>query len=229
MAFDKAGTGILTGGDRPSYEIWISEVDSTGAQRDERVVKAARRLRHFFLRYRQRELGCPSLANTLAEQAVDKVCGTTNPKTIRHPHSYLKAAYIHVVDRYLHRERRFVSVDFERDDERLPTQLVSEAELQNLERLLQIKEVLAAMDQQTLSVFAARRAGYTGKEIARGLGITANALYTSYSRGLTRVIEAFGISPAALSDNQRIDGSEQRRARRGPKATAFPHPKPSQS
>jgi hypothetical protein len=224
MALDKGGTRIFSGEPSPSYEIWISEVDSSGAGRDGRVVEAARKMRDFFLHYRQSELGCPSLANTLAEQAVDKVSEALKQGAIEY-HSYLKTAFMHLVNRYPYRERRLVSVDFARDDERVPEQLVSEAEVRNLERLIQIKQILTVMDPQTLSVFAARRAGYSGKQIADRLGITTNALYTSYCRGLARVIEVLGVSSAAVRDNQQVHGSERQGKRRQEKARGVLHPK----
>ncbi len=224
MAADKGGASIFSDV-RPTYEIWIGEVDSSGAKRDPRVVEAARKMQHFFLHYRQSELGCPSLANTLAEQAVDKVCEAVQQAAIEHPHSYLKIAFMHLVNRYLYRERRLVSVDFARDDERVPEQLVSEADVRNLERFIQIKEILRVMDAQTLSVFAARRAGYSGKQIADRMGITTNALYTSYCRGLARVIQTLGGSPAAVRDNQQVHGSERRGKRRQEKARGILHPK----
>lgn len=225
MAFDKAGTSILSVNPRQPYEIWISEVDSSGAKRDPRVIKAAEKMRHFFLHYRQSELGCPSLANTLAEQAVDKVCSALKQESIQHPQAYLKTAFRHVVNCYLRRERRLVPIDS--SDGHVPDPLVSETDVEDLERLIQINEILTAMDPQTLSVFTARRAGYTGKEIARRLGMTTNALYTGYCRGLTHVIKKFGLPLASVSDNQQVHGSEQRRTRRQEQPAHISYPRHS--
>jgi RNA polymerase sigma factor (sigma-70 family) len=227
MTFQKLGTGILSGDARSSYEIWISEIDSSGAKRDLRVVQAAQKMRRFFLQYRQSELGCPSLANTLAEEAVDNVCRTLKNRLVRHPHTYLKTAFVHAVNRYLRRERRLISVEFERDDETLPKELTSETDVKNLEQIVQIQEILTVMDPQTLSIFAARRAGYTGKEIAKSLGVTTSTLYSSYSRGLTHVIETLGLSLTTVRENQQVHGSERQREKRKEEPARLPHPKHS--
>jgi DNA-directed RNA polymerase specialized sigma24 family protein len=224
MVSDEAVDGPFLSRTQAPYEIWISNVDSSGYTRDPRVVEAARKMKSFFLRYRQSELRCPSLANTLAEEAVDNTCQALERDEIRRPQSYLKTAFKHAVNRYLRRERRLISADFGRDEEQLLERVVSEDYVKDLERLIQFKEVLAAMDAKTLSIFAGRRAGYTGEEIAKHLGTTTNALYTTYSRGLAHVIKTFGLSPAMVRDNQQVNGSEQQRKRQQEQPTAIPHP-----
>ena len=197
-----------------SYEIWIGEVDAAGERRNPRVLSAAHRLKTFFLWYRRAELGCPSLANTLAEEAVDNACEVLTRGEIRNPQAYLRTVFKHAVDRYLRRERRLVPMEFESDSERLRKEFVSEEDVGNLERQIQIAQILAAMDEQTLSIFAGRRAGYTGEEIAKRLGMTTSALYTSYCRGLARVIEKFGLSATGGDENRNVDGGERKRKRR---------------
>lgn len=228
MAFDTADASFPSSDASSSpYEIWISEFDSSGARRDARVVKAAQEMRRFFLEYRRSELGCPSLANTLAEQAVDNVCESIDRGLVRDLHLYLKSAFRNAVNRYLHRQKRLVSLDFDQNDESVPDEIVSEVAVKELEQSIQMNEILAIMDPQTLSVFAARRAGYTGKEIAKTLGMSRNALYSSYSRGLTHVIETLGLSIAAVRENQQVHGSQRQRERRREKSTGVPHPKRS--
>ncbi len=208
-----AGSEFLTISE-VSYEIWIGDTNADGAVRDARVLAAARGMKAFFLWYRRAELGCPSLANTLAEAAVDNACEALAHGEIRNPRAYLKAAFKHAVNRYLRRERRLVPMLLDGDSERVRREFVSEEEVANLERQIQIAQILDAMDEQTLSIFAGRRAGYTGEEIAMRLGITTSALYTSYCRGLARVVEKFGLAAMVVEENQNVDGGVQRRKRR---------------
>lgn len=223
MVFEEVVGAALRPRSELSYEIWIGEVDASGAKRDARVLAAARSMKRFFLWYRQSELGCPSLANTLAEEAVDHACHALTQGEIRNPRSYLKTAFKHAVDRYLRRERRLIPIDFERESEQTRNEFASEEEVANLERLIQIGQILAAMDQQTLAIFVGRRAGYTGEEIAKRLGVTTSALYTSYCRGLGRVIEAFQISSAVAVENEEADAVERRRKRRPERPTEVSH------
>lgn len=197
-----------------SYEIWIGDTNGEGIARHPSVVSAARGITSFFLAYRRSELGCPSLANSLADEAVDQVCGVLSRTRIEDYKAYLKSAFRHLVDRHLSREKRLVSIESTDGSDWPRPVLTSETEAASLERRILIAEVLDAMDEQTRAIFAGRRAGYTGEEIAKRLGITTGALYTNYCRGLAMVVEKFGLTASKSEEKKNVNGGEPRRKRR---------------
>jgi hypothetical protein len=49
------------------YKLWLSEIDEEGNALDPDILKAARELEPTSFRYRQKEIGCESLTNTIAQ------------------------------------------------------------------------------------------------------------------------------------------------------------------
>ena len=75
------------------YQFWLSETDEHGNPLDSEILKAARELGPTFFSYRQREIGCESLANTIAQAAVEAASNATHLSPDRKHKSVLVVSF----------------------------------------------------------------------------------------------------------------------------------------
>src|SRR5215831_4180642 len=93
------------------YELWLSEIDEEGNALDPDILKAARELESTFFRYRQREIGCESLTNTIAQAAVEAASRATHGRPVENPRAYLLSVFTRKMNRFLGRQARHVALD----------------------------------------------------------------------------------------------------------------------
>src|SRR6516164_124499 len=93
------------------YQLWLSETDEHGKPLDPEILKAARELGPTFFGYRQREIGCESLANTIAQAAVEAASKATHCRPVENPRAYLLSVFTRKMNRYLDRQARHVALN----------------------------------------------------------------------------------------------------------------------
>src|SRR5262245_32759277 len=163
------------------YELWLSEIDDEGNALDPDILKAARELESTFLRYRQREIGCESLTNTIAQAAVEAASRATHGRPVENPRAYLLSVFTRKMNRFLDRQARNVAFDD------LPVDhfnKIMKTDKNPIERQLSILEMLDCMDEETRRISNLRFQGYSMTEIAQQLSIKRACLSVRYRRGL---------------------------------------------
>jgi len=166
------------------YELWLNEIDEKGNPLDTEILKAARELSPAFLRYRQREIGCESLTNTIAQAAVEAASKAAHCQPIENPRAYLFSVFTRKMNRVLDRQARNVALDDLPDDNF--SKIMKTPNEKPIERHLSLLELLDCMDVETRRISNLRFQGYSMKEIAQRLSITRNCLSVRYRRGLVQ-------------------------------------------
>src|SRR5262245_51447763 len=98
------------------YELWLSEKDNHGNPLDPEILKAARELGPTFFWYRQREIGCESLTNTIAQAAVEAASKAAHRQPVENPRAYLLSVFTRKMNRFIDRQARHVALDDLSDD-----------------------------------------------------------------------------------------------------------------
>src|SRR5262245_12965392 len=93
------------------YELWLSEIDEEGNAVDPDILNAARELEPTFFRYRQKEIRCESLTNTIAQAAVEAASRATHGRPVENPRAYLLSVFTRKMNRFLDRQARIVAID----------------------------------------------------------------------------------------------------------------------
>jgi DNA-directed RNA polymerase specialized sigma24 family protein len=164
------------------YQLWLSEIDEEGNALDPDILKAARELEPTFLRYRQNEIGCESMTNTIAQKAVEAASNAAHGRPVENPKAYLLSVFMRRVNRFLDRQARNVALDDLSDDH---LKKVMKASDENpIERQLSLHELLDCMDEETRRVSLLRFQGYSMTEIADQMSVTRACLSVRYRRGL---------------------------------------------
>jgi len=166
------------------YELWLSKTDSHGNPLDPEILKAALELGPTFFSYRQREIGCESLTNTIAQAAVEAVSKATHSRPVENPRAYLLSVFTRKMNRFLDRQARHVGLDDMSNDNFNKTMKTPEDK--PVERRLSLLELLDCMDEETRRISNLRFQGYSMTEIAQQLSISTNTLSARYRRGIAR-------------------------------------------
>src|SRR5574339_778469 len=93
------------------YELWLSETDQEGNPLDPEILRAARELGPTFFWYRQKEIGCESLTNTIAQAAVEAASKATHARPVENPKAYLLSVFTRKMNRFLARQARQIALD----------------------------------------------------------------------------------------------------------------------
>jgi RNA polymerase sigma factor (sigma-70 family) len=176
------------------YELWLNETDEHGNPLDPKILKAARELEPTFFGYRQKEIGCHSLANTIAQAAVEAASKAIHGRPVENPRAYLFSVFTRKMNRFLDRQSRHIVLDD------LSSRHIALDDLSNdnfnktmktpddqpVERQLSLLELLDCMDEETRHISNLRFQGYSMAEIAQQLSISSNTLSARYRRGIAR-------------------------------------------
>ena len=166
------------------YQLWLSETDEHGKPLDPEILKAARELGATFFGYRQREIGCESLTNTIAQAAVEAASKATHGRPVENPRAYLLSVFTRKMNRFLDRQARHVALDDLSNDNFNKTMKTPDGN--PAERQLSLLELLDCMDEETRRISNLRFHGYSMTEIAQQLSISSNTLSARYRRGIAR-------------------------------------------
>jgi RNA polymerase sigma factor (sigma-70 family) len=166
------------------YELWLSETDDHGNPLDPEILKAALELGPTFFGYRQREIGCASLTNTIAQAAVEAASKATHRRAVENPRAYLLSVFTRKMNRFLDRQARHVALDDLSNDSFNKTMKISDD--RPVERQLSLLELLDCMDGETRRISNLRFQGYSMSEIAQQLSISSNTLSARYRRGIAQ-------------------------------------------
>ena len=171
-----------------AYRFWFYGKDDKGRPLDANILRAAEEIAPTLARYREHEIGCDSTINTLLQSAIEAASRAKRMKPIGNPIGYLTFAYKRIVDRFLHRGQKIVSVDDKRLGELSDAQGNTSFENQIHLRLF-LEKVIDSMDSDTRQIFDWRLRGYSMKKIAKELRITPNTLSARYMRGVKRAMK----------------------------------------
>lgn len=165
------------------YRFWIHKKDDNGRPLDENIVKAAEEAATTLARYRQHEIRCESTINAMLQSAVEAASKAKRKKAIDNPIGYLTLAYKRIVDRFLKRRRKLVTVD-----DTFLEDLVNASGIISFEewihnRLL-LEKLINSMDTETRRICNLMSQGYSMNEIAKQLHISANCLSKRHGRGV---------------------------------------------
>jgi DNA-directed RNA polymerase specialized sigma24 family protein len=166
------------------YQFWLSETDEHGNPLDPEILKAAQELGPTFFGYRQREIGCESLTNTIAQAAVEAASNATHARPVENPKAYLLSVFTRKMNRFLARQARQVALDDLSDGKFKKTMKTPNDK--PVERRLSLLELLDSMDNETRRISNLRFQGYSMAEIATQLSISSNTLSARYRRGIAR-------------------------------------------
>ena len=166
------------------YELWLSKTDEHGNPLDPEILKAARELEPTFFGYTQREIGCQSLTNTIAQAAVEAASRATHGRPVENPRAYLLSVFTRKMNRFLDRQARHVALDDLSNDNFKKTMKTPDDK--PLERHLSLLELLECMDEETRRISNLRFQGYSMTEIAQQLFVSSNTLSVRYRRGIAR-------------------------------------------
>src|SRR5688572_10052575 len=95
----------------PPYELWLTATDNNGNLLVHQILKAARELGPNNLSYRQRDIGRESLANTIAQAAVEAASKANHGRPIENPKAYLLSVFTRKMNRFLDRQARHIALD----------------------------------------------------------------------------------------------------------------------
>ena len=166
------------------YELWLNETDEHGNPFDPKILKAARELEPTFFGYRQKEIGCQSLANTIAQAAVEAASKAIHGRPVENPRAYLFSVFTRKMNRFLDRQARHIALDDLSNDNLNKT--MKRPDDQRVERQLSLLELLDCMDEETRHTANLRFQGYSMAEIAQQLSVSSNTLSARYRRGIAR-------------------------------------------
>jgi RNA polymerase sigma factor (sigma-70 family) len=166
------------------YQLWLSETDKHGKPLDPEILKAAQELGPTFFGYRQREIGCESLTNTIAQAAVEAASKATHGRPVENPRAYLLSVFTRKMNRFLDRQARHIALDDLSNDNFNKTMKTPDD--RPVERQLSLLELLDCMDAETRRISNLRFQGYSMTEIAQQLSISSNTLSARYRRGIAR-------------------------------------------
>src|SRR5207244_10230250 len=141
-----------------SYELWLSEIDEEGNALDPDILKAARELEPNFLRYRQKEIGCESLTNTIAQAAVEAASRATHRRPVENPRAYLLSVFTRKMNRFLDRQARHIAFDDLSNENFNKTMKTPDDK--PVERQLSLLELMDCMDEETRQISNLRFQGY---------------------------------------------------------------------
>lgn len=170
------------------YRFWIHKRDDKGRPLDEKIVQAAEEIAPTLARYRQHEIRCESTTNEMLQSAVEAASKAKRMKPIDNPIGYLTLAYKRIVDRFLNRQRKLVSVDdtFLEDLSNARDNASSE---ELIHTRLFLEKLIDSMDTETREICERRMRGYSMSEIAKELRITPNCLSARYTRGVKKAMQ----------------------------------------
>jgi RNA polymerase sigma factor (sigma-70 family) len=166
------------------YELWLNEADEKGNPLDTEILKAARELGPAFLRYRQREIGCESLTNTIVQAAVEAASKAFHRQPVENPRAYLLSVFTRKMNKLLDRQARIVALDDLPDNNF--RKIMKTQDEKPIEHHLSLLELMDCMDEETRRISNLRFQGFSMKEIAQQLSITCNCLSVRYRRGLAQ-------------------------------------------
>jgi len=92
------------------YALWVSDKDEDGNPLEPQFIDAAYALEPMLLQYRERELGCRSLAANLVQATVTAASRAVHSKPVENPLAYFYTAFRRKVDRYLASSKQEVAV-----------------------------------------------------------------------------------------------------------------------
>lgn len=151
------------------------------------------------VRYRRDEIGCESTINGLLQSVVERVSRAHGRKSIRNPAAYLHSAYRHVVDKFLERQNRFISIDPGVCDAVAVTATTSWED--DIHRQMVLEKIAKAMDPETRQIAIWRSAGYSTEDIGGFLSCDPRLITVRYRRGVQRALrKVFGTARATLRD-----------------------------
>jgi RNA polymerase sigma factor (sigma-70 family) len=170
------------------YSLWLSEQDEAGALVDPRFVQAAYALEHKFFRYRQKELGCESMAATLIQSSVNVASRAAQGSHVSNPANYLFTTFTRLVDRHLAHAARESPIEDEFVEELVHQEQDNSSFARLLEHRILLDQIKEQMDEWTRQVVNMRVAGYSTAEIAQDLGLSVNVVSVRYLRGVSRAV-----------------------------------------
>ena len=166
------------------YQLWLSETDKDGKPLDPQILKAAQELGATFFGYRQREIGCESLTNTIAQAAVEAASKATHGRPVENPRAYLLSVFTRKMNRFLERQARHIALD-DLSNENFNKTMKTPND-KPVEHQLSLLELMDCMDEETRRISNLRFQGYSMTEIAQQLSISSNTLSARYRRGIAR-------------------------------------------
>jgi DNA-directed RNA polymerase specialized sigma24 family protein len=168
------------------YRFWIHSRNAAGQPLEPSIIQAAEESIPMLVRYRRDEIGCESTINGLLQSVVERVSMAHRRKPIRKPAAYLHSAYRHVVDKFLERQNRFVSIDPGVCD--AVAVRAAKSWEDDIHRRLVLEKVAKAMDPETRQIAIWRSVGYSTKDIGGFLSCDPRLVTVRYRRGVQRAL-----------------------------------------
>ena len=185
------------------YRFWIHKKDGKGRPLDENIVKAAEEIAPTLARYRQHEIRCESTINAMLQSAVEAASKARRSKPLDNPIGYVSFIYKRIVDRFLNRKKKLVTVDDSFLEDLVNARETGSFEERIHNRLL-LEKLLNAMDAETRRICKLISQGYSMNEIANQLNISSNCLSKRYGRGVQKAIEkVFEVNPESQTHDAR--------------------------
>jgi hypothetical protein len=184
----------------PRYRFWIYPKDADGRPLEDVILKAAEENITILTRYREKEIGCESMINTLLQSVVEAASKAHRRRAIQNPIAYLRSAYQHRADKLLDRQKRIVGIDSAWLE--LPRMVWSVSLEEDIHRRLVLEKILRVMDRDMCQVARLLLAGYSVNEIGRTLSKDPRRLYFRYRRELQKALKKI-LGPAAIPSHGR--------------------------
>jgi RNA polymerase sigma factor (sigma-70 family) len=170
------------------FRFWVRDKDSKGEPIDDVIRKTAESIAPKLIHYRQREIGSEQTSNEILQSAVEAASRAKQRSHIENPSGYLARIYKRLVDKFLDRERKLISLDDEALED-LPNAGQAQSFEDAIHNRLLLEKLLNAMDEETRQICTWRLEGYSESEIAKLLKTTPNAVSVRYTRGLKKAVE----------------------------------------
>jgi hypothetical protein len=167
------------------YRFWLYKKDRKGRPIDKPILKIGEKIGPDLAPCGQKEVDCESPSNEILQSAVEAASQATQSSTIENPPGYLTSLYKRIVDKFLPRKKRLVSIDDSFLENLANSEAIASFEDAMHDRVL-VERILKAMDPDTRRICQWRLQGYSMREIAKGLKMTPDCLSVQYTRGLMK-------------------------------------------
>jgi RNA polymerase sigma factor (sigma-70 family) len=173
------------------YRFWFYDKDRDGQPLDENVLKTAEKIAPILSRYRYQEIDSESKCNDLLQQAVEAASHASRKNPIKNLAGYIARIYKHIVDYNLERENKVVPVS---DD--LLESLVNAQHFKSFEEWvngrLDLQKLMDSLEEEAEQIWKWRIEGYSHREIAKQLGMSANTVSMKATRAFNEAADLLG-------------------------------------
>jgi RNA polymerase sigma factor (sigma-70 family) len=171
------------------YPFWVSDKDSKGQPLDQAICKIGETLAPTLTRYRRKEIDSEQAINDILQSAVEAASIANRTSYVDNPSGYLTRVYQHLVDKFLDREQKLITVDNDFLEDLANARGLPSFEEAIHNRLI-LEKLLKAMDKETRQICTWRLEGYSESEIANVLKTSPNAVSVRYTRGLKKAVRS---------------------------------------